>query len=73
MYRGRRRQGETVRTLTDCLIGATAIRASVSVLHSDGDFEVLARHTALTLDERTFQGLALRSRPGFTPERLGRK
>ena len=50
MYRGCRRQGETVRKLIDCLIGATAIRASVSVLQSDSDFEVLARHTALTLD-----------------------
>ena len=49
IYRGCRRQGETVRKLIDCLIGATAIRASVSVLQSDSDFEVLARHTALTL------------------------
>jgi predicted nucleic acid-binding protein len=32
------------------LIGATAIRASVPVLHSDCDFEVLARHTALAID-----------------------
>jgi predicted nucleic acid-binding protein len=50
MYRGCRRQGETVRKLVDCLVGATAVRASVSVLQSDSDFEVLARHTALTLD-----------------------
>jgi predicted nucleic acid-binding protein len=50
MYRGCRRRGETVRKVIDCLIGATAIRASVSVLQADSDFEVLARHTALTLD-----------------------
>jgi predicted nucleic acid-binding protein len=50
MYRACRRQGETVRRLIDCLIRATSIRASVSVLHSDSDFEVLARHTALTID-----------------------
>jgi predicted nucleic acid-binding protein len=51
MYRGCRRQGETVRKLMDCLISATAIRASLSVLQSDRDFEVLARHTALSLDD----------------------
>jgi predicted nucleic acid-binding protein len=55
MYRACRRRGETVRKLVDCLIGATAIRASVPVLHADSDFEVLARHTALAID------------PGATP------
>jgi predicted nucleic acid-binding protein len=50
LYRTCRRRGETVRRLIDCLIGATAIRASVSVLHSDTDFDVLARHTALAVD-----------------------
>ena len=50
LYRTCRRQGGTVRKLIDCLIAATAIRASVPVLHSDSDFEVLARHTALTID-----------------------
>lgn len=50
LYRTCRRQGETVRKLIDCLIAATAIRASVPVLHSDSDFDVLARHTALTID-----------------------
>jgi predicted nucleic acid-binding protein len=39
--------GETVRALTDCLIAVVAMRASVSVLHADRDFDVLARHTAL--------------------------
>jgi hypothetical protein len=50
LYRSCRRSGETVRRMIDCLIGATAIRAHMSVLHSDADFEVLARHTALDLD-----------------------
>lgn len=47
LYRRCRRQGETVRKLIDCLIAATAIRAGVPILHSDSDFDVLGRHTAL--------------------------
>lgn len=50
LYRICRRGGETVRKLIDCLMAATAIRANVPVLHADGDFDVLARHTALLLD-----------------------
>lgn len=50
LYRACRRRGESVRKLIDCLIAATAIRASVPVLHSDGDFEVLARHTRLQVE-----------------------
>lgn len=49
-YRACRRGGETVRKLIDCLIAATAIRASVSVLHSDSDFDVLARHTPVQIE-----------------------
>ena len=48
LYRTCRRQGETPRTLVDCLIAAIAVRSEVPVLHADADFEVLARHTALT-------------------------
>ena len=44
-----RREGETVRKLIDCLIGAVAIDAGVPVLHWDADFEVLARHTDLKI------------------------
>ena len=50
LYRACRRRGETVRKLIDCLIGATAIRATVPILHIDGDFDVLARHTALAVE-----------------------
>jgi hypothetical protein len=50
LYRSCRRNGETVRKLIGCLIAATAIRASVSVLHADNDFDVLARHTNLEVD-----------------------
>ncbi len=51
LYRRCRRQGESVRKLIDCLIASVAIRADVSILHSDADFEALARHTELRLYE----------------------
>jgi hypothetical protein len=47
LYRACRRRGGTVRKLMDCLIAAVAIRENATVLHNDGDFEVLARHTRL--------------------------
>jgi predicted nucleic acid-binding protein len=47
LYRACRQAGETVRALTDCLIGAVALRADVSVLHNDRDFDVLARHAGV--------------------------
>jgi predicted nucleic acid-binding protein len=36
-----------VRKLQDCLIAAVAIRTAAELLHRDGDFETLARHTPL--------------------------
>ena len=50
LYRQCRRRGETVRKMIDCMIAAAAIRASVPILHSDSDFEVLARHTSLQIE-----------------------
>ena len=50
LYRICRRAGETVRALTDCLIGAVAIRIGVPVLHNDRDFDVLARHVGVPVD-----------------------
>jgi len=47
LYRVCRSRGETVRKLVDCLIAAIAIREGVTVLHTDADFDALARHTAL--------------------------
>jgi predicted nucleic acid-binding protein len=51
LYRQCRTHGETPRKMTDCLIAAVAIRAGLPVLHRDGDFTVLARHTSLTTIE----------------------
>ncbi len=50
LYRLCRREGETVRKLIDCLIGAIAIRADAAVLHNDSDFDTLARHADLKVD-----------------------
>jgi predicted nucleic acid-binding protein len=47
LYRRCRAAGETVRSLTDCLIAAVAMRSGASLLHRDQDFEVIARHTPL--------------------------
>ena len=47
LYRACRRNGETVRKMTDCLIAAVAIRNDAPVLHHDADFDVLARYTPL--------------------------
>jgi hypothetical protein len=52
-----------VRKLIDCLIAAVAIRERATVLHNDGDFEVLARHTAL----RTERYRVLRAVPPRNP------
>jgi predicted nucleic acid-binding protein len=51
LYRTCRRRGETVRRLIDCLIAAVAIKADIPVLHADSDFDVLARHTRLRVEE----------------------
>lgn len=50
LYRACRRQGATVRKMIDCLIAATAIRASATLLHADADFDVLARNTPLQIE-----------------------
>ncbi len=47
LYRRCRRRGETPRKLIDCLIASVAIRTRTPILHSDADFDVLARHTEL--------------------------
>jgi predicted nucleic acid-binding protein len=57
LFRRCRRRGETVRSLNDCLIAAVAIRAGLDVLHSDRDFDAIARHCELEL---------FRSRRGLT-------
>ena len=47
LYRACRWAGETIRSVTDCLVAVPAIEAGAPVLHSDRDFAALARHTPL--------------------------
>ncbi len=43
LYRAARRQALTIRSGVDCLIAACALRNDLVVLHSDRDFDFLAR------------------------------
>ena len=43
LYRSARRAGLTVRSSVDCLIAACALKNSLTVLHSDRDFDALAQ------------------------------
>ena len=47
LYRGARRAGFTIRSGVDCLIAACALRHSLTVLHHDRDFDLLAKISAL--------------------------
>jgi predicted nucleic acid-binding protein len=49
IYRECRRAGQAVRSLTDCMIAAVAIRAAVPLLHRDRDYVAIARCSALDL------------------------
>jgi predicted nucleic acid-binding protein len=44
-----RRNGETIRQLTDCVITAVALRCEAAVLARDRDFDAIARHVPLEL------------------------
>jgi hypothetical protein len=43
LYRSARRAGLTVRSGVDCLIAACALRHSLTVVHVDRDFDLIAR------------------------------
>jgi predicted nucleic acid-binding protein len=51
IYRTCRRAGVTIRSLTDCLIAAVAIRSGGSVLHDDRDFVAISSCTPLRLHQ----------------------
>jgi hypothetical protein len=51
LYQGCRRRGEKVPKLIDCLNAASAVRESIPILHADIDFNVLARHTSLRVEQ----------------------
>ena len=47
LYRAARRAGLTVRSGTDCLIAACAVRHGLELLHHDRDYDVIARVSPL--------------------------
>ena len=47
IYRSARRGGRTVRSITDCLIAAVAMRHGARVIHRDADYDVIAALTTL--------------------------
>lgn len=47
IYRAGRMRGQTIRSTSDCLIAATALRHAALVLHRDRDFETIASWTPL--------------------------
>ena len=49
IFRACRRGGATIRSLSDCLIGAVALRAGAAVLHADRDFDAIARFAPLEI------------------------
>lgn len=53
LFRAARRQGLTIRSLTNCLIAAIALRGNDVVVHRDADFESLTHVSDLrTIDLR---------------------
>lgn len=50
LYRASALNGHPIRSMTDCLIAAVAIRRDVPLLHQDRDFAYLAEISPLRLD-----------------------
>ena len=50
IYRAARRQGVTIRKMTDCLIAVPVIKAGASLLHADTDFDRIARVAPLRIE-----------------------
>ena len=50
VYRTCRRNGETPRQLSDCVVAAVAMRANATLLHCDRDFDVIAKWTDLGVE-----------------------
>ncbi|MDQ3728721.1 MAG: PIN domain nuclease [Actinomycetota bacterium] len=49
LYRTCRAAGVTPRSQIDCLIAVVAIREDVEILHTDRDFDEIAKHTSLRI------------------------
>ena len=49
LYRSLRKKGLTIRKSNDCLIAFYAIEFSIPLAHSDGDFDLISKHTKLKI------------------------
>jgi len=49
IYRSCRRAGQTIGSISDCLIAAVAVRTGAELLHCDSDFELIAERVPLRL------------------------
>ncbi|TMF65179.1 MAG: PIN domain nuclease [Chloroflexi bacterium] len=49
LYRACRDAGETIRSLSDCLIAVPVLKADAELLHNDADFAAIARHSSLKI------------------------
>ena len=47
IYKLGRNAGRTIRSMTDCLIAAVAMRREATVMHADADFDVIASYAPL--------------------------
>lgn len=54
LYRSGRKRGITIRSSTDCLIAAIAIKNKIPVSHLDRDFDQIAKYSRLELAENPF-------------------
>lgn len=50
LYRTARRQGITIRKMTDCLIAVPVMKAGASLLHADADFDRIAQVAPLRIE-----------------------
>ncbi len=55
LYRAARRAGLTIRSGTDCLIAACALRARLELLHNDREYDLLARVSPLQVRRLKFR------------------
>jgi predicted nucleic acid-binding protein len=47
LYRSLRKKGVTIRKSNDCMIAYYAITSAITLVHTDGDFDLISQHTDL--------------------------
>ena len=52
IYQELQRKGFRIRSIIDCLIAATAIETGATILHKDRDFDFIARHYPIIIENK---------------------